>query len=45
MVVRLVRNGSQQEVFFIAEQDKQAGGYTFEMVRHKWTRVPTLRFL
>ena len=43
--VRLVRSGSQQEVFFIAEQDKQAGGYTFEMVRHKWTRVPTLRFL
>ena len=42
-LVRLVRSGSQQEVF-IAEQDKQAGGYTFEKVRHKCTRFPTLRF-
>ena len=31
--VRLVRSGSQQEVFFSTEQDKQ-GGYTFEMVSH-----------
>ena len=41
--VRLVRSGSQQEVFFIAEQDKQGGGHTFEMVRDTCTRVPTLR--
>ena len=33
----------QQEVFFVTEQDKQGGGYTFEMVRHKCIRVPTLR--
>ena len=41
--VRLVRSGPQKEVFFVTEQDKQGGGNTFEMVRHKCIRVPTLR--
>ena len=41
--VRLVRSGSQQEVFFITEQDKQGGGYTFEMVRHNCVRALTLK--
>ena len=41
--VRLVRSGSQQEVFFITEQDKQGGGYTFEMVRHMCVRALTLK--
>ena len=40
--VRLIRSRPQQEVFFITEQDKQAGRYTFEMLMHKCTRVPTL---